>query len=47
MKEATQIIGPAMLTEDETTIIVSSSRDAVTCGDGTIVVFAKPDESRT
>ena len=43
VKDTTQIIGPAMLTEDETTIIVPSSRDAVACGDGTIVVFAKQD----
>ena len=43
VKDTTQIIGPAMLTEDETTIIVPSSRDAVACGDGTIFVFAKQD----
>ena len=43
VKDTTKIIGPAMLTEDETTIIVPSSRDAVACGDGTIVVFAKQD----
>jgi len=47
VKDATQIIGPAMLTEDETTIIVPSSRDAVACGDGTIVVFAKQDGGQT
>ena len=47
VKETTQIIGPAMLTEDETTIIVPSSRDAVACGDGTIVVFAKQDGGQT
>ena len=47
VKETTQIIGPAMLTEDETTIVVPSSRDAVACGDGTIVVFAKQDGSQT
>ena len=47
VKDTTQIIGPAMLTEDETTIIVPSSRDAVACGDGTIVVFAKQDGSQT
>ena len=43
VKDTTQIVGPAMLTEDETTIIVPSSRDAVACGDGTIFVFAKQD----
>ena len=47
VKDTTQIIGPAMLTEDETTIIVPSSRDAVACGDGTIVVFAKQDGGQT
>lgn len=47
VKDTTQIIGPAMLTEDETTIIVPSSRDAVACGDGTIVVFAKQDRGQT
>ena len=47
VKDTTQIIGPAMLTEDETTIIVPSSRDAVACGDGTIVVFAKQDGRQT
>ena len=47
VKGTTQIIGPAMLTEDETTIIVPSSRDAVACGDGTIVVFAKQDGGQT
>ncbi len=47
VKDTTLIIGPAMLTEDETTIIVPSSRDAVACGDGTIVVFAKQDGSQT
>ena len=47
VKVTTQIIGPAMLTEDETTIIVPSSRDAVACGDGTIVVFAKQDGGQT
>ena len=47
VKDTTQIIGPAMLTEDETTIIVPSSRDAVACGDGTIVVFAKKDGGQT
>ena len=47
VKDTTQIIGPAMLTEDETTIIVPSSRDAVACGDGTIVLFAKQDGGQT
>ena len=47
VKDTTQIIGPAMLTEDETTIIVPSSRDAIACGDGTIVVFAKQDGGQT
>ena len=47
VKDTTEIIGPAMLTEDETTIIVPSSRDAVACGDGTIVVFAKQDGGQT
>ena len=47
VKDTTQIIGPAMLTEDETTIIVPSSRDAVACSDGTIVVFAKQDGGQT
>ena len=47
VRDTTQIIGPAMLTEDETTIIVPSSRDAVACGDGTIVVFAKQDGGQT
>ena len=47
VKDTTQIIGPAMLTEDETTIIVPSSRNAVACGDGTIVVFAKQDGGQT
>jgi len=47
VKDTTQIIGPAMLTEDETTIIVPSSRDAVACGDGTIVVFTKQDGGQT
>ena len=47
VKDTTQIFGPAMLTEDETTIIVPSSRDAVACGDGTIVVFAKQDGGQT
>ena len=47
VKDTTQIIGPAMLTEDETTIIVPSSRDSVACGDGTIVVFAKQDGGQT
>ena len=47
VEDTTQIIGPAMLTEDETTIIVPSSRDAVACGDGTIVVFAKQDGGQT
>ena len=47
VKDTTQIIGPAMLTEDETTIIVPSSRDAAACGDGTIVVFAKQDGGQT
>ena len=47
VKDTTQIIGPAMLTEDETTIIVPSSRDAVACDDGTIVVFAKQDGGQT
>ena len=47
VKGTTQIIGPAMLMEDETTIIVPSSRDAVACGDGTIVVFAKQDGGQT
>ena len=47
VKDTTQIIGPAMLTEDETTIIVPSSRDALACGDGTIVVFAKQDGGQT
>ena len=47
VKDTTKIIGPAMLTEDETTIIVPSSRDAVACGDGTIVVFAKQDGGQT
>ena len=47
VKDTTQIIGPAMLTEDETTIVVPSSRDAVACGDGTIVVFAKEDGGQT
>ena len=47
VKDTTQIIGPAMLTEDGTTIIVPSSRDAVACGDGTIVVFAKQDGGQT
>jgi len=47
VKDTTQIIGPAMLTEDETTIIVPSSRDAVACDDGTIVVFAKQNGGQT
>ena len=47
VKDTTQVIGPAMLMEDETTIIVPSSRDAVACGDGTIVVFAKQDGGQT
>ena len=47
VKDTTKIIGPAMLTEDETTIIVPSSRDAVACGDGTIVVFTKQDGGQT
>ena len=47
VKDTTQIIGPAMLTEDETTIIIPSSRDAVACDNGTIVVFAKQDGGQT
>lgn len=47
MKDGTHVKGPALLTEDETTIIIPSSRDAVVCGDGTIIMFAKQDGDRT
>ncbi len=35
--------GPAVITEDETTVIVPSSRDVTTHSDGTLDVFVKPD----
>ena len=47
MKDGTLIKGPALLTEDETTIIIPSSRDAVACADGTIIMFAKQDGEQT
>jgi N-methylhydantoinase A len=47
MEGGAQIKGPALLTEDETTIIISSTRNAVACGDGTIMMFAKQSGDQT
>ena len=47
MKDGTQIKGPALVTEDETTIIIPSSRNAVACTDGTIIMFAKQNGDQT
>jgi len=41
MRPGTHLSGPALITEDETTIIIPSSRDAVAYADGTIDVCRK------
>ena len=43
MKAGTRLSGPALITEEETTIIIPSSRDAVAYPDGTIDMFAKQE----
>jgi N-methylhydantoinase A len=41
MKPGTSLVGPAVITEDETTIIVPTSRNATALADGCIDVAAK------
>ena len=43
MTSGALLAGPALITEEETTIIIPSSRDAVAYHDGTIDVFAKQE----